>query len=158
MNTSVNLYYSINNEIENISVNSGISKSKLVIMLIGKIKNFNSMDELNSALIEYQARIEKDEEDGVKCSAYDRVHYAPQKDLVDYTKLLRYKYRISLSKLVCASFLFFWQDILKEIFGDKKEIEKELNNYEEIIDHLSVMKKYFVKRLNIKQIEELQRE
>lgn len=152
MNTSINVRMAIFNEITTFSKNSGFSKSKLIRILINKIKNFNSIEEVKGALIEYQNRISIDDD-----NVYERIHYCPDSIMVDFTKSLRFKFRLSISAFVTAAFLFFWDEIVKEIMGEN-ESEKFINNYEKIIELLSLLKSYFSERLNYKEINPIKRE
>lgn len=148
MNTSVNLHVSIIQEITNISSRSGISKSKITLLLINKIKLFSSCKELTGVLTEYQDKISCN-----KSVAYDKVHFYPDDSIVDFTKMLRFRYRISLSKLVCAAFLFFWEQILEEIFGKNNIPENFFNNYEKTINKFKKLRYYFIERLNYSPIQ-----
>lgn len=140
MNTSIYLHESISIEISKISEQSNISKSKLVRMLIKKIKNFNSINDINGALIEYQDKYSGDSE---------IVHYVSDPQMSDFTNRLRFRCRISLSKLVCASFLFFWDQILDEIFGNEEIKEDFIISYEKKIEKFNFLVEYFIKRLNL---------
>lgn len=158
MNTSINLHYSIEKQICEISFDTGISKSEVVMVLISKIRNFKSMQKIQGVLMEYQDRIERYDNSGEKISAYKRVHFCPDSDMVQFAKVLRFDYGISLSKLVAASFLFFWEDILKEIYGSEECLKEILNNYEKIKKYFKKLIQYFVERLNFEQKNPIQRE
>lgn len=148
MNTSINLYNTVADEITLLSEESGLSESEIVRRLISKIKKFKSMDQIKGVLVEYQDRFVSIDEKGNKISLYEKVHYCPNECMVDYTKLLRFKYRISISKLVFASFLFFWEEIINEIYGTVPE--EKIISYEKIVIEMHVIKKYFIKRLNLR--------
>lgn len=150
MNTSINLPKSIVYEINAVTQKSGLSKSKLVKILISKIKNFTSIEQVEGVLIEYQDRISNSDVCG-----YDKVHFSPDPDMVDFTKSLRFHYRISVSKFVCASFLFFWDCILKEIFENSNEIVEIFDNYEELLKVYTELIEYFKKRLNYSNNDEV---
>lgn len=154
MNTSVNLHVLVVKQIDEFSEKSRISKSKIVSLLIEKVKLFKSIEVVEGLLIEYQDRISNLNEEN---SSYERVHYYPDSDLVNFTKKLRYKYRISISKFVAAAFLFFWTSIIKEFF-DEDELVNELNNYEEILRIFAKLKEYFRERLNYYEIKPIKLE
>lgn len=149
MNTSINLPLSITNEIRYASKKSGISQSKLTILLIEKIKYFSSIKEIKGILVEYQDRYNNN-----SCF-YDKMHFYPNSSIIDFTKMLRFKFRISLSKLVCAAFLFFWDSILKDLFEENK---KAYDNYEKILDFFHNLIIYFRERLNYHKITPIKRE
>lgn len=153
MNTSVNLHYSINKEISELAKNVSMSKSEIVCLLIEKIQNFNFSQEINGALVEYQDRILLYNEKGEKVSAYKKVHFCPDRSLVDFTSSVRFKYRISLSKLVAASFFFFWEQIVKEILGIDKKIVSAINNYKKIYHFFRLLIEYLFERVEPKDVE-----
>lgn len=158
MNTSINLHQILSSEISFISKKAGISKSELVRKLILKINKFDSLKETKSALVEYQERLKIFDDFGELISAYKRVHFCPDGDMIDYCHKLRFLYRISLSKLVAASFLFFWDEILEEIFSEN-EFEKRIkNSYERVIGCFDNLIEYFTERLNYSIKEIVKRE
>lgn len=154
MNTSINLHFMIAQEISIEAEKRNLSQSEITKKLISKISNFKNLKQVEKTLIEYQDRVSRVDECGDKISAYEKVHYCPDEDMIDYCKWLRFTHRISLSKLVAASFLFFWEEILDEISGN----HNIKDNYEEIIRYFDQLKEYFLERLNYEEIEAIKRE
>lgn len=147
MNTSVNLHRQISEKIQLLSNKSGISKSEIVQRLMFSI--LENIEELNydNRLIEYQDKLKKVNINGQKCSAYERVHFSVDSELSDLMEEKRYYIRMSISKLVCAAFLFFWKRLVKLLLG--KLYDENLRNYEDNVYFIS-LKQYFIKRLQIK--------
>lgn len=155
MNTSINLHQTIIDEIAVISEEANISKSEIVRMLIWKIKKINFQKFVRGNLIEYQVKYKIIDSEGCLISAYGKMHFSQSSDLCDYSKFLRYNYRISLSKLVAISFSLFWQEILNELFESE---EKELDSYEQKDEYLNQLIEYFEERFKDKKINPRKRE
>lgn len=158
MNTSINLHFLISKEIQSLSERSGVPESELVRRLVIKIRKFNYVTKVEKILIEYQQRLARLNKSGEKISAYEKVHFCPDGDMIDFTKYLRYKHRISLSKFVAASFLFFWDEIVKEVMGEENDELELLINYEKIKVKFRNLINYFRKRLNYEEVEEVKLE
>lgn len=157
-NTSINLHWKIVFEIDELAQASGISKSEIIRKLIEKIEKFYGLEKSGGKLVEYQERLSKFDENGEMIVTYEKVHFSIDENMIDYTKLLRFNYRISLSKLVAASFFSFWEEIVEEVLGIERKIKKLIDSYESIKEYFRDLLKYLVEKLNTNEIKEIKRE
>ena len=152
-NTSANIVLVFANEIIELSNSTGVSRSNIVIKLLRVILGHIESDQVQNVLTEYQ-RIE-----GV---LYKKVDYVPDDILINKLGRVRWEYRISISKLIGASFLLFWDVVVAECYGVKTENEKislwdnVLSNYEQIINKFRILYFCLGKRLNIIVIYNIQ--
>lgn len=156
MNTSISLHFFIENEISNLSIKSGVSKSEIVKVLISLIDKFNSIEEVEGVLVEYQSHVAFRDLSENRKLMYEIVHFHTDSKMISFTKKMRYLYGISLSKLVTASFLFFWRDVVRRCLGVIDE--KLSDNYEKITTFFYTLKEYFKERLNHKEEKEIKLE
>lgn len=135
-NTSVSVQCNISAVISNFSDEYSISRSEIIRRLLKKgLKRIKSIS-IDNRLIEYQ------EEEDEKCKI---MHFSVDAYLKKNLSYTRDKYRISVSKILCAAFLFFWDELIEEILGNIEDVD--LSNYEEIFSNSLQIMNYFITRL-----------
>ena len=129
-NTSANIVLEFANEINELSIATGVSKSNIVLKLLKYIlKRINTI-QVQDILTEYQRG------EGIQ---YKKIDYVPSTDLINELGHFRWVYRISISKLICASFILFWDDIVAQCYeienkNDRVKLwDNILRNYEQLI-------------------------
>lgn len=157
MNTSVNLHKNIAQEISMLSEKTNISKSEIVQTMIYFIIENIDPEDVKNRLIEYQDKDIYFDENGEKKTVYERVHFVVDSNLANIIEKNRYKKRISISKLVCACFLFFWKFIVVKYLGNENSdavIEYSRNyehNHKKILEYYKKIFYYLIERLGIKE-------
>lgn len=118
--TSVNLCNEIFLMMNVVKNKYGISKSDLIRKILFLCnKNLNSNKQI-SGLSRYQPASES----GWKC-----FQIAFSKDECDDVFLSKFKYRISLSKLIFIGFYLFIDDILDDLEKEKENVFEVINSY-----------------------------
>lgn len=153
MNTSISVNSDIFKFISEFSDNYNISRSVIVktllITIIGKIH----AGKVKFRLTEYS--------DNFSCSKSKILHYSISEVLYVLSVQTRIDLRISVSKLVCASFLLFWDIVVAELLGKEEKQDKIeiwnmfLDSYEEFMKNSVSLYFYFAKRLKINLLFEI---
>lgn len=146
MHTSANINSEIAFEIMSTSVDSGISISQIIKMLIITAEKQIKHNSVNNRLVEYQNNGNSD---------YTKLDYYVNNEFADTLCNLRFSNRISISKIICASFILFWDHILCEIYGNHDHKQDRIEYYNLILRNYELKKlyninvyNYFLKRLN----------
>lgn len=135
-NTSVSVKYEIFEILKEFCNSYEVSRSKIIRKLLKKgLKKIDSIA-VDSILVEYQERT------GIKCRI---MHYSVDPYLCKNLSKVRDRYRISISKILCASFFLFWESIVEEITGEN--ISDKFNSYEKILKNSIPLIIYFGERL-----------
>lgn len=137
MRTSANISIDAFESIVNLSVASGISRSKIVIKMIYYCSKKILSKKVISALTEYQSRIP---------NGFEKIDYIPNGVTVDYILEIRFLHRVSISMLISVCFLLFWDDIVEFFVGKGDEKDPFLINYEQIRINNFFLCLYYIKR------------